>query len=62
MADQERRKQLDRERPIETFEQILAKKMDPINGKGLTYEEALKDIALTAATTNPEVNSILGVR
>ena len=58
MRDQKERRRLDREEPNKTFEELLAHKM---NDKGLSYEEALKDIIRTTTKTRREVNKQLGL-
>lgn len=57
MHDQEARKYLDETQPNKTFEQMIEHK----KGKGMTYEEALKDIIRTATKTNANVNKELGL-
>ena len=57
MADTEARNSLDRERPNVTFEQLLNTKMIV---KGLSRDEALRDIIKSASRTNEEVNSRYG--
>ena len=58
MADKETRKLLDSERPNKTFEELIQSKMDR---KGMTREEAIKDIYKTATKTNDMVNNELGL-
>lgn len=58
MADKETRKLLDSERPNKTFEELIQSKMDR---KGMTREEAIKDIYKTATKTNDMVNKELGL-
>ena len=58
MEDKETRKFLDEHYPILSFEELLEHKM---KDKGLTREEALKDIFETASKTNEEVNKELGL-
>jgi hypothetical protein len=58
MKDQGLRKKLDADKPTVTFEEKVADKM---SRKGLTREEAFKDIIKTSAITNKTVNGILGV-
>lgn len=58
MEDKETRKFLDEHYPILSFEELLEHKM---KDKGLTREEALKDIFETASKTNEEVNKKLGL-
>lgn len=57
MRDQKARKYLDETQPNKTFEQMIEHK----KGKGMTYEEALKDIIRTATKTNANVNKELGL-
>ena len=59
MADQEARKELDRDHPNKTFEELLADKMAR---KKLNREDAIKDILKTATKTNSEVNKKLGLK
>jgi hypothetical protein len=59
MADQETRKELDRDHPNKTFDELLADKMER---KKLNREDAIKDILKTAAKTNSEVNKKLGLK
>jgi hypothetical protein len=59
MADQEARKELDRDHPNKTFEELLADKMER---KKLNREDAIKDILKTATKTNSEVNKKLGLK
>ena len=58
MKDTSKRKELDRERPSLSFEELLESKM---LRKGLTRDEALKDILKTASTSNENVNRELGL-
>ena len=58
MRDLRKRKQLDREDPNKTFEELIADKM---KRKGLTHEEAMKDILDTAPKTRKSVNKQLGL-
>ena len=58
MTDKETRKMLDKEHPNRTFEELIADKM---KRKGLTREEALKDIIKTSSKTNKDVNKVYGV-
>ena len=58
MRNQEARKQLDIDDPIETFDEIIKRKMQD---KNLSYEEALKDIVKTSVKTRKSVNKILGL-
>lgn len=53
MSDVEKANELERLKPIPKFEELLRNKMDR---KGLTRDEALKDILDTASKTNPDVN------
>lgn len=59
MRDQDKRKELDISRPNKSFEELLAHKM---NDKGMTREEAVKDIIATAGKTNKHVDELLGVK
>ena len=58
MADQETRRQLDRESPNRSFDELLSDKMIR---KHLTRDEAIADILKTATKTNLEVNKKLGL-
>ena len=58
MADQETRSQLDKISPNRTFEELIQLKM---KRKGMTRQEAIRDIYNTATKTNKNVNSELGV-
>lgn len=58
MKDQEKRKQLDAESPNKDFETLLKDKMER---KGLSKEEALKDIINTSGKTNKTVDKSLGL-
>ena len=58
MLDEEMRKQLDRERPNKTFEELIESKM---KRKGMSREEAIEDIYKTATKTNADVNQELGL-
>lgn len=58
MADQETRKKLDKEHPNKTFEELIKSKM---KRKGMTREEAIKDIYDTATKTNEDINKELGL-
>ena len=58
MRDQKKRKQLDRDDPNKTFEELIADKM---KRKNLTREEAIKDILKTATKTRKQVNKQLGL-
>ena len=58
MADEETRKLLDKERPNKTFEELIESKM---KRKGMTREEAIRDILETATKTNEDVNKELGL-
>ena len=58
MADEETRKKLDKERPNKTFEELVESKMQR---KGMTREEAIKDVYETATKTNEAVNRELGL-
>lgn len=56
MEDVQARKQLDARRPNKAFDELLKGKMER---KGLTKEEALKDIIETASKTNKGVDDLL---
>ena len=58
MADEETRKMLDKLRPNKTFEELIESKM---KRKGMTREEAIRDIYETATKTNADVNKELGI-
>lgn len=58
MADQEKRKRLDISDPNKPFEELLQYKMEI---KGLSYENALKDILKTAKKTRKSVDEKLGL-
>ena len=59
MEDQELRAELDSKRPNKTFEELVESKM---RRKGMTREEAIRDIFITATKTNENVNNELGLR
>lgn len=58
MADEETRKKLDKEKPNLTFEELIISKM---KRKGMTREEAIRDILETATKTNANVDKELGL-
>ena len=58
MADEETRVQLEKERPNKTFEELISSKM---KRKGMTRDEAIRDIYDTATKTNANVNRELGL-
>lgn len=58
MADQEARALLDKERPNKTFEELVRSKMQR---KGMTREEAIRDVYNTATKTNVDVNKEFGL-
>lgn len=58
MTDTETAKLLDEERPALTFEELLDRKM---RFKGMTKDEAIKDILKTASKTNGNVNKEFGL-
>ena len=58
MTDTETAKLLDEERPALTFEELLDRKM---RFKGMTKDEAIKDILKTASKTNDNVNKEFGL-
>lgn len=55
MADTEARKTLDKERPNKSFDELVNDKM---KRKGLTREEAVRDVLETATKTNKSVDDI----
>lgn len=58
MADEATRVQLEKERPNKTFEELISSKM---KRKGMTRDEAIRDIYDTATKTNANVNRELGL-
>lgn len=58
MANQKKRKRLDRDNPNRSFEELIELKMKK---KNMTRIEAIQDIYLTATKTNKEVNKRLGL-
>ena len=58
MEDEEAKKELERKHPNISFEELIEKKM---KNKGLTREEAILDIFITAIKTNEAVNKSLGL-
>jgi len=58
MRDQKARRELDLTEPNKSFEELLSHKIDK---KGMTREEALKDIIKTATKTRNSVNKKLGL-
>nr|DAH43804.1 MAG TPA: minor capsid protein [Caudoviricetes sp.] len=58
MSDEETARLLEERRPLPTFEDLLKRKMER---KGMTKDEALKDILDTASKTNSEVNDMFGL-
>lgn len=58
MADKEMRDKLNTTRPNKSFEELIDSKM---KRKGMTREEAIKDIYDTATKTNESVNKELGL-
>lgn len=58
MRNQEKRRQLDAEHPNKDFEALVKDKMER---KGLSREEALKDIIDTSGKTNKKVDKSLGL-
>jgi hypothetical protein len=58
MADEATRKKLDKERPNKTFEELIESKM---KRKGMTREEAVRDILETATKSNANVDKELGL-
>ena len=58
MKDQKKRKQLDVDDPITSFEDIIA---DKIKRKGINHEEAVADVLKTATKTRKSVNKKFGL-
>ena len=58
MADEAKRKELDKDKPNKTFEELIEYKM---KSKGLTREEAIEDILKTATKSNANVDRELGL-
>ncbi len=58
MENIEKKEKLDKERPNHTFEELVESKM---KRKGMTREEAIKDIYTTATKTNKNVNNKFGL-
>lgn len=58
MRDQEKRRELDKDRPNLTFEEQIDKK---IRNKGISRENAINDILKTATKTNKTVDKSLGL-
>ena len=58
MSNQKLRRELDRDNPNPTWEGILKHKMED---KGMSYEEAIKDIYETSTKSNPAVNRQFGL-
>lgn len=58
MKDQKKRRELDINDPIISFEELVKKKME---NKNLTRDEALADIVQTATKTRKSVNKALGL-
>ena len=58
MKNQELRKRLDEEDPNKSFEELL---LDKMNRKGLSREEAIKDILKTSTKTRKTINKSLGL-
>ena len=58
MKNEEARRQLDREEPPKSFEQLLEHKLKKY---GFTGEEAYRDIIRSAGTTNKKVNAKFGL-
>ncbi len=58
MKNQEQRKQLDKNDPIITFEELIKHKMED---KNLSYDEAIQDIVKTSTKTRASVNKSLGL-
>lgn len=58
MSDTETAALLEKRRPAPSFEELIERKM---KGKGLTREDAIKDILKTATKTNADVNKEFGL-
>ena len=58
MADEKTRKLLEEKHPNKTFEEFVQSKMER---KGMTREEALLDVSITATKTNAKVNEELSI-
>lgn len=58
MADQEKRKELDKTEPNHSFEELITSKM---KRKGMTRSEAIEDILKTATKTRKTINKQLGL-
>lgn len=58
MSDRENAEKLERLHPVPTFEELLRHKMED---KGLSLEEAIRDIIRTASTTNTNVDDLFGL-
>lgn len=59
MKDQNKRKQLDIDDPIISFDELVKHKMQD---KNMSYDEAVQDIVKTATKTRKSVNDSLGVK
>lgn len=58
MSDRETAKTLEENRPVKSFDELIADKM---RRKGMTRQEALEDILKTASKTNADVNREFGL-
>lgn len=58
MSDTAAAEELERDRPVPTFEKLLKRKMEH---KNMTKEEALQDIIKTSSKTNADVNKKFGL-
>ena len=58
MSDKETAKMLEEKKPAPTFEKLLEDKM---KRKGMTKDQALMDILLTASKTNSGVDNDFGL-
>ena len=58
MADEKTAMKLERTRPTPKWEELVR---DKIDRKGLSREDAIKDILKTASTTNEDVNKEFGI-
>lgn len=59
MSDASARQDLEKKRPVKTFEELMKDKMER---KGMTRKEALEDIIKTSSTTNEKVNEEFGLK
>ena len=58
MTDTETAEMLEKKHPAPTFDELVESKM---KRKGMTREEAIKDILKTASKTNEDVNKEFGL-